>query len=347
MTNTCRYWLHRISHEWDVSYKLLDDGFLTIGWSSLINTDIIECIGDPIDTELFESIMKNKGYGDCRTRWGLWYFFSFKVGDIVVVPLSDGKFSIFRVKQRATSISDIPIMGTFDSESGEDITRREDGRLVRNGQDVVDLGFAIRVEPIKERLSRFEYADSKLTSRMKIRQVNSDITSLSESVEDAIKAREPLNLYNSVMNELSERLQATLHKSLNPNKFEMLIKWYFKKLGANSFITAKNEPGKHDGADADVIAVFDKLGIVYYIQVKFHNEITDEWAVKQIASYKEQKGEDAFGITGITWVVSTADDFSDNAKTLARETNTRLVNGSDFSRMLLDVGITDINEAFV
>lgn len=36
----CRYWLHRISHEWDVSYKLLSAGYLSIGWSALAGSGI-------------------------------------------------------------------------------------------------------------------------------------------------------------------------------------------------------------------------------------------------------------------------------------------------------------------
>ena len=35
-----KYWLHRISHEWDVAYKLLSEGWLTIGWSSLYDSGI-------------------------------------------------------------------------------------------------------------------------------------------------------------------------------------------------------------------------------------------------------------------------------------------------------------------
>ena len=35
-----KYWLHRISHEWDAAYKLLLEGWLTIGWSSLYDSGI-------------------------------------------------------------------------------------------------------------------------------------------------------------------------------------------------------------------------------------------------------------------------------------------------------------------
>ena len=38
------YWLHRISHEWEVSYALFDMGYLSIGWSAYINSDILKRI---------------------------------------------------------------------------------------------------------------------------------------------------------------------------------------------------------------------------------------------------------------------------------------------------------------
>lgn len=31
-----KYYLHRISYEWDIAYSLLENGLLSIGWSELI-----------------------------------------------------------------------------------------------------------------------------------------------------------------------------------------------------------------------------------------------------------------------------------------------------------------------
>lgn len=33
-------WLHRISYEWDVSRRLLDEGYLSIGWARVANSGI-------------------------------------------------------------------------------------------------------------------------------------------------------------------------------------------------------------------------------------------------------------------------------------------------------------------
>ncbi|MDR2132072.1 MAG: restriction endonuclease, partial [Clostridiales Family XIII bacterium] len=50
--------------------------------------------------------------------------------------------------------------------------------------------------------------------------------------------------------------------------------------------------------------------------------------------------------TYIPWVISTGDDFSDEAVRLAREKNVRLIDGNTFVGMLLDVGIAGIDAAF-
>ncbi len=44
-----------------------------------------------------------------------------------------------------------------------------------------------------------------------------------------------------------------------------------EKIGAEySIIPAKNKPGKKDGADADIIAEFENIKHIIYIQAKHH-----------------------------------------------------------------------------
>lgn len=50
--------------------------------------------------------------------------------------------------------------------------------------------------------------------------------------------------------------------------------------------------------------------------------------------------------TVIPWVISTASGFSADAITMAQENNVRLITGTEFARLLIDAGITDINKAF-
>lgn len=46
----------------------------------------------------------------------------------------------------------------------------------------------------------------------------------------------------------------------------------------------------------------------------------------------------------VFWVISTANNYSDEAIGKAQENNIRLIDGPAFARMLLNVGIEDINK---
>ena len=78
-----KYWLHRISHEWDVSYKLLSMGYLTIGWSAYSQSGIDSKVTCSSDMDVFESTMKSFGEQGSRSRWNLWYFCNLRKNDYV------------------------------------------------------------------------------------------------------------------------------------------------------------------------------------------------------------------------------------------------------------------------
>ena len=346
--HTCKYWLHRISHEWDVSYKLLSAGYLSTGWSVLADSDMEAVVSTATDSQAFETLVREYGYQANRSRWNLWYFCKFNRGDYVVVPLFNREFSIYKIIGKPMSIMRLNGFEDFISEDGSRIVRDNVRLLHRYTTDkTVDLGFVVQVKPIKERISRYEYADNKLTARMKIRQTDADISDLAESIQNVIGADTPINLYATVIEKLAEKLLEAIKAQLTPDKFELLVKWYFEKLGAShTFRPGKNSSDKWDGADADIIAEFDSLKIMFYVQAKLHDNITSQWAVEQIAMYKDQHEFTAGEYTVIPWVISTASKFSADAITMAQENSVRLIAGTEFARLLIDAGITDINKAF-
>jgi len=344
-----KYWLHRISYEWDVSSWLLKHGILTIGWSDLSNTSIVSSIRSHTDTAAFERIMASAGQKENRSRWNLWHFCNFNIGDIVLVPLYNSEFSLYEIVGSPMPITKLPRFNEqIVIENGNQILIDDDGYFKRalSGKRV-DLGFAVSVKPLRENLSRYEFADNALTARMKMRQANGDISDLEQNILNVLKADSPINLYVSIIKQLSDQLLAAIKEQLTPDKFENLIKWYFQKVGATkSYINAKNKSGKSEGADADIIAEFEQMRVIIYVQAKLHDNITSQWAVEQIMKYKDQFDAQYEDYTTIPWVISTAEKFSDEAITLAQENHVRLLSGHEFSRLLLDVGITDINEAF-
>jgi hypothetical protein len=170
---------------------------------------------------------------------------------------------------------------------------------------------------------------------MKIRQTTADISDLKESVEKALaafKKEKPLNIYSQIVETASRQILDTLQSELTPDKFEYLVKLYFERIGAtNVYIPTKNESGK-DG-DADVVATFEAIRTIIYIQVKFYQGETSSWAIEQIRNYKLQKDSIDDGYSKIAWVISSSDSFSEEAQKLAKEANIQLFDGITFAVM--------------
>lgn len=346
-TQACNYWMSRISYEGDVAGKLLEAGYLSIGWSYFCDKGV-EKDAQKNDRKAFQK--KTEGWS--RSRWSLWHFCSFNVGDIVIVPLYGGLFSVYRVKARAQSIREVAkLPEAFDIKNGRDIYRRKDGLYYDKNpksedKEQVDLGFVVAVEPIRLKVSRYDHADAALTSRLKYRGVTCCLNDLAASVQTALTAQEAP--HKVIGKELAKKLCESIQKKLNDAKFEKLVKWYFERIGAtNVWIPAKNEPGKEDGADVDVVADFETLKTMYYVQVKFHQGATSDWAVAQVQRYQEQHAEaldeDA---TAIAWAITSADTFSESAIAAAKDAHVRLINGMEFAEMLLNVGLDGFDNAF-
>lgn len=345
-----KYYLHRISHEGNASYSLLNKGYLTLGWSKFSNSNILNAARED-GYPNFDCITEEYGENHNRSRWNMWYFAQMEKGDKVVVPLYDGLFSVYEVEERAKNIGELEslIPSLTGRWNNHKIEWREQLLFDVDDNTAVDLGFCIKVIPIVEKVPR-NYVSGELSSRMKIRTTSADITDIGEAVENGIKAGKedkPITLYGDVIESLVERMRTSIMSALNPDKFEQLVKWYLERCGASSaWIPAKNEPGKKDGADADIVAEFDNLKYIVYVQAKWHKDETSDWAVQQIDSYKKQMSEGDSSYTYATWVISSADTFSSQAVADAEEKGVRLIDGNEFARMLLDIGLLDINDAF-
>lgn len=280
-----------------------------------------------------------------RNRYSLWRFVAeMQIGDWVLVP-SWGVFSIYRIESEAILISQVDAQGlpVWNSES---LVVNDGGVYI--GEQHLDLGFFRKVTLIAKDISRYDFVDASLTSRMKLRSTNANITDLTESVQKALEAfqkNQPINLHSQILNASRDRILSQIQNELNPDKFEALIVWYFNRLGASDvFITSKNERDKQ--GDADIIAVFEPLKTIYYIQAKYHKGFTSEWGVQQVKKYKDHQDRMDDGYSKIAWVVSTAEAFSAECVQLAKENSVGLFAGSDIARMILEAGIQKLDKAF-
>ena len=226
------YWIHRISHCWDVSKPLLDKDYLTIGWLSctnkIFNVDKAKSTEDLFEEE-FDKVYETEHKKDeskPRNRWCLYRFLNIKKGDTVIVPLYSGEFAIAEVEEEAKPIQQLQIM-PFENLSGKDVSITEQGLYDDN---MVDIGFYIKLKDIS--IKKRCFASAPLQSRMKIRQTNGWATDLSEDIEKVKTATEPPNIHDILVDELSESFMEVIKKEITPEKLEVLIKWYMEKIGA-------------------------------------------------------------------------------------------------------------------
>jgi predicted Mrr-cat superfamily restriction endonuclease len=340
-------WLHRISHHAEIAYPLLDNGLLSIGYSDFSKIDFIKDSCGKNGWESFENYFNDEWGSRPKARYNLWRFVAeMGAGDLIVVP-SWGTFGVFQlIEDSAKPVSEIELSEIKDWH-GNKVNKKEDGLLYRTTGELIDLGFVRKVKLIKKDIPRYEYADAALTSRMKIRSTNADITDLKLNIEKALegfKKGEPLNIYSQIISKTRQSILDTIRAELTPDKFESLIKWYFQRIGASEvYIPSKNESGKE--GDADVVAIFEPIKTIIYLQVKFHTGETSSWAIDQIKSYKDQKDTMDDGYSKISWVISSADNFSKEAYDLAKEAKVQLVDGKQFTTMLLEAGIVNLHKA--
>ncbi|MDR1657647.1 MAG: restriction endonuclease [Deltaproteobacteria bacterium] len=296
-------WLHRISHEYEISKPLLESGYLSIGFRDfLVDASFFPSMKNPaLDSEAKFEILKGMpskcGWeGGTRTIYNLGRFLvDFKPEDLSLVP-SWGTFSLYKLQGSVIPISDIPIeaLQKVKTLSGHTVTLKV-GDLAKadvSVHDTYDLGYVWPVIAVESDIPR-SYADAALTARMKIRQTNAKIDEFELNIQKAVEAfknNRPPSLYLSIMDSMPDQLLEIIHKELNPGQLEKLIARYFKKIGATEVvIPAKNAPKDNQEADAYVVAAFDQIKARINVQVKHHEGVTDEWAVSQIQAYAAER----------------------------------------------------------
>ncbi|MBR6284224.1 MAG: restriction endonuclease [Muribaculaceae bacterium] len=341
------YWLHRIKggdHAYEYAWPLLfDHNWLSIGWSDFSKEAFLADVREKGCIEAINGWIIDK-WGDrpenCRNRWNLYRFLKdMKPGDWVLVP-TGGEFSVYEIVDDVI-LTNETIDRTLIVDWNGNKAVYEEGYLKNENHQYIDMGFYRKVKPIKLHIPRAEYADAVLTSRMKIRLTNANINNLSESIIRAIEHR-PIDLKAEVMKDAVPDLLAKIKKLADDAKFEKLVKWYLKAIGANEVtVPSKNESPTEEG-DADVVAYFDNIKTAIMVQVKKHSGTTDEWAVSQIKAY-EKNHRYGGDYMNQMWVVSTCEKFNEKAERKADEAGVRLINGLEFARMILEAGLQGLS----
>lgn len=345
------YWIHRISHIAEISYPLLENNYLSYGFSDFEEDGFIDGVRGEDGWQFIEVQFLTRWGELSRGRYQLWNFIKeMKAGDWVIVP-TYGAFSICELlDDEPIMIKDIKDIIIKDW-NGDIISRDEKGYLINANNDKIDLGFARRIKIIQKNISRYDYADGALTARLKVRQTNVCINNLKESIQKALEGfnnNKPIHFRNEI-NDVIPNICSIIQTKLNPDKFEYLIKWYFERIGASSVVVPpKNPSTKVDYEDVDIIATFDLLKTIYYVQAKHYRGETGSWGAEQIShlkeleSVKDDRQDD--GYTKVYWLVSSSESFSEECINKAKETNVQLIDGKTFASMLLDAGFLGVGD---
>ena len=143
-----------------------------------------------------------------------------------------------------------------------------------------------------------------------------------------------------MLEETAPKLFSLIENFTNDTKFENLVEWYLKSLGARVDTPSKNESPTEDG-DADKVAYFENIKTAIMVQVKKHEGTTDDWAVQQIKAFKANHNYGDYHTQ--MWVISSCQDFSARAKIEAENEGVRLINGMEFAKMILNAGLEGLN----
>ena len=342
------YYLHRISHHANVAHPLLDLGILSIGWSDFATPEFVST-HQAMGWKNVPAAIEEE-WGKMRSRFCLQRFLQMSKGDRVIVP-SWGSFHVYDIASDKRLIAANLDLHNVKTWQGHRVQCDAGGQIgYQDGKGrwrSIDLGFFRQVKCVARDICRSKYADNKLLSRLKVRQTNVSINDLQQNVIEAIKrgeAKRPINLADEIVEQFADELLCLIREKLGPDQLEELIKWYFDRIGASSVETPRRNETDNKG-DADIVATFEMIRTIIYVQAKHHVGTTGDWAVEQINSYVKEKelgpGDD---YTRIPWVISTGSEFSPECHDKATQNQVHLIDGRELATRLLQVGIADLSK---
>ena len=340
-----QYWLHRITggaNAWAFAHHLLEEAnLLSIGWSDFSTDEFLENVRSQGMHYVEEEMKRDWAMSTApRNRWSLWRFImEMKQGDWILVPTYK-QVNIYEIVDDVI-LSNSSLEKNYPTLLKKYDVSRDNNYLFQGEQKkLMDLGFYRRVNIVKTKIPRANYCEASLVSRMKILQTNANISDLEKEILRAVQDT-PIILKEEIIASAEPVIYERIQKVADSDKFESLVQWYLESIGAVIIKTpAKNSSPTEEG-DADKVAYFGKLNLVVMVQIKKHFGKTGDWAVQQITSYAKNSApeQEESGQICALWVISAGDDYTTEAKLMAKEHNVRLINGHEFARLILEVGV--------
>ena len=338
------YMVRMLNYEREYSSKLFYDyDYISIGWSffnEAYNGDYLTIYNNYEDKEeLLRKTLEKTGCSLERRKVArhrtLHKFLEMKIGDIVIIP-DYGTFNIVEIQSKPILFNKIKTECGF------------------NENDNPDIGFVYKVKKVKNslgesRIERKKFAEGALISRLKALNGFLIINDLKDAIEESknnFLNNEVLILSEVIKEESRKNIIKALKKCLSANKFEIFLTNLMKKLGADKVdIPSKNDKTNalENCADVDIVAIFEKLKHIIYIQAKFHDGKTSDWAIKQLDTYDGERNIES-DYTTAYWAITTA-EFSEQAKEQAKNSNKniRLIDKIELADLILSIGTENLD----
>jgi predicted Mrr-cat superfamily restriction endonuclease len=176
-----------------------------------------------------------------------------------------------------------------------------------------------------------------------IPDLESAFRSITRKLDDAPRltfAVSPLEEHLSgLLDRVLKGLESDLRRTLNPNKSDLsfeslcerlLVKSGYTVVGRNVFDGEGGDVDIHCTRKRADASPFEDGDVTLYVQVKKHEGVTDDIAVRQLVKMMS-KDSSADGC-----VMSLAEDFSQEAKELAEQNDILLMNGTAVCKLALN-----------
>ncbi len=343
------YLMQRVSHHANAADKMLKAGYLPIGWSAFrkhdlkLANELVDVVSNGQKTkyefgQYFKELSQTAPFGWLTPRQGyfLHNFLSLNKGSIVIVPKTQ-VFDVYEVVEKPEVFSSDKT--NVDSEE--------------------DIGFMVKVKTLFSDVSRYEYLETALISKLKFRGTNlvfsEDDEKLIKNMLKHIKDNNPIDDFSSTKAKILNEIRDYIY-NIGYDKFERLIMAYMEHIGADRvLIPSKKEKGDNNKrADIDIKASFRNLGIVIYVQAKCHIGMSDTTGIEQLLAYETEIDQNFAELVPVKWFITTG-EFDDDIKEQVPETywdkkeelkNIKLINGTDFAEMLYDSGFVFGSDVF-
>jgi uncharacterized protein with ParB-like and HNH nuclease domain len=213
------YFMHRINggkNAFEISHKLLESGYLSIGWSDFSSQQFVQDVMKNGISAIDEKYQLEH-WALSRNRWCLWRFLKeMQSGDYVLVPGFPNweNISIYKIVDNTIYSND---------NMPNDIKSLGDERE----KEQADLGFYRKVEVVKRGVLRADIGE-KLYRRLKIQQTNTSIKDLELEINDILNDKITLSAQKEQAFDISTAVYCIYSESNNLNSKQSLLKDNFR-----------------------------------------------------------------------------------------------------------------------